>query len=110
MAAGDRGPLMLQEPPGQASLPRAFLVIAPAMAAANLPNYAFNLVMSRPLGPAAYGALGALLALVLVGTVPGVALQAVVARHTTLAGGDVGRLWSRALMAGVGVGAALGVR
>ena len=109
MAAGDRGPLMLQEPPGRASLPRAFLVIAPAMAAANLLNYAFNLVMSRLLGPADYGALGALLALVLVGTVPGVALQAVVARHTTLAGGDVGRLWSRVLMAVVVVGAALGL-
>jgi O-antigen/teichoic acid export membrane protein len=111
MAAGDRHPLMLQEPtgPGRASLPRAFLVIAPAMAAANLLNYAFNLVMSRLLGPAGYGALGALLALVLVGTVPGVALQAVVARHTTLAGSDVGRLWSRVLLAVVVVGAALGL-
>lgn len=111
MAAGDRDPLMLQEPPGpgRASLPRAFLVIAPAMAAANVLNYAFNLVMSRLLGPAGYGALGALLALVLVGTVPGVALQAVVARHTTLAGSDVGRLWSRVLVAVVVVGAALGL-
>ena len=111
MAAGDRDPLMLQEPPGpgRASLPRAFLVVAPAMAAANVLNYAFNLVMSRLLGPADYGALGALLALVLVGTVPGVALQAVVARHTTLAGSDVGRLWSRVLVAVVVVGAALGL-
>jgi O-antigen/teichoic acid export membrane protein len=111
MAAGDRDPLMLQEPPapGRASLPRAFLVVAPAMAAANALNYAFNLVMSRLLGPADYGALGALLALVLVGTVPGVALQAVVARHTTLAGRAVGRLWSRVLVAVVGVGGALGL-
>jgi O-antigen/teichoic acid export membrane protein len=111
MAAGDRDPLMLQEPPvpGRASLPRAFLVVAPAMAAANALNYAFNLVMSRLLGPADYGALGALLALVLVGTVPGVALQAVVARHTTLAGQAVGRLWSRVLVAVVAVGGALGL-
>jgi O-antigen/teichoic acid export membrane protein len=111
MAAGDRDPLMLQEPPapGRASLPRAFLVVAPAMAAANALNYAFNLVMSRLLGPADYGALGALLALVLVGTVPGVALQAVVARHTTLAGEAVGRLWSRVLAAVVAVGAVLGL-
>jgi O-antigen/teichoic acid export membrane protein len=111
MAAGDRDPLMLQEPPapGRASLPRAFLLVAPAMAAANALNYAFNLVMSRLLGPADYGALGALLALVLVGTVPGVALQAVVARHTTLAGRAVGRLWSRVLVVVVGVGGALGL-
>jgi O-antigen/teichoic acid export membrane protein len=110
MAAGDPDPLVLSPPaPGRASLPRAFLVVAPAMAAANALNYAFNLVMSRLLGPADFGALGALLALVLVGTVPGVALQAVVARHTTLAGQAVGRLWSRVLVAVVAVGGALGL-
>jgi O-antigen/teichoic acid export membrane protein len=110
MAAADPDPLVLSPPvPGRASLPRAFLVVAPAMAAANALNYAFNLVMSRLLGPADYGALGALLALVLVGTVPGVALQAVVARHTTLAGRAVGRLWSRVLVAVVAVGGALGL-
>jgi O-antigen/teichoic acid export membrane protein len=110
MAAGDPE-LVYQDAPvrRRASLPRAFLVVAPAMAAANALNYAFNLVMSRLLGPADYGALGALLALVLVGTVPGVALQAVVARHTTLAGEAVGRLWSRVLVAVVAVGAALGL-
>ena len=47
-------------------------------------NYAFNVVMAF-LEPEAYGALAALLALVLVGSVPGLALQAVVARRTTLA-------------------------
>jgi O-antigen/teichoic acid export membrane protein len=108
MAAGDPDPLVVEAPAAaRASLPRAFLVVAPAMAAANALNYAFNLVMSRALGPADYGALGALLALVLVGTVPGVALQAVVARHTTLAGEAVGRLWSRVLVAVVAVGGAL---
>jgi hypothetical protein len=54
---------------------------------ANAGNYAFNVVMAFLLGPEAYGALAALLALVLVGSVPGLALQAVVARRTTLAGG-----------------------
>src|ERR687891_800566 len=110
MAAADPE-FALQDAPvaGRASLPRAFLVVAPAMAAANALNYAFNLVMSRLLGPADYGALGALLALVLVGTVPGVALQAVVARHTTLAGQAVGRLWSRVLVAVVAVGGAPGL-
>ena len=57
------------------------------MAVANAGNYAFNLLMAFLLGPEAYGALAALLALVLVGSVPGLALQAVVARRTTLAGG-----------------------
>ena len=67
MAAGDPEFLLQGAPvPRRASLPRAFLVVAPAMAAANALNYAFNLAMSRLLGPADYGALGALLALVLV--------------------------------------------
>jgi hypothetical protein len=56
------------------------------MAVANAGNYGFNLVMAFLLGPEAYGALAALLALVLVGSVPGLALQAVVARRTALAG------------------------
>ena len=94
------------------SLPRAGLTVAPAMAAANALNYAFNLVMLRLLEPAAYGALGALLALVLIGTVPGLALQAVVARHTALRAGDrvqVAALWSRTLMAVGWVSAGLGL-
>jgi O-antigen/teichoic acid export membrane protein len=62
-------------------------VLAAGMAVANAGNYAFNVVMAFLLGPEAYGALAALLALVLVGSVPGLALQAVVARRTTLAGG-----------------------
>jgi O-antigen/teichoic acid export membrane protein len=62
-------------------------VLAAGMGLANAGNYAFNLVMAFLLGPEAYGALAALLALVLVGSVPGLALQAVVARRTTLARG-----------------------
>jgi O-antigen/teichoic acid export membrane protein len=112
MAVADREPLALlaEAPPGpaQASLRRAALLVAPAMAAANGLNYAFNVVMSRELGPADYGALGALLAVVLVGTVPGVALQAVVARHTALARDDgIAGLWAAVLVAMLGVGAVL---
>jgi O-antigen/teichoic acid export membrane protein len=84
------------------SLPRAGLIVAPAMAAANGLNYAFNLVMLRLLEPAAYGALGALLAMILIGSVPGLALQMVIARHTALRAGDrraVAELWSRTLVA-----------
>jgi O-antigen/teichoic acid export membrane protein len=73
--------------PRSRSLPRDALVLAAGMAVANAGNYGFNLVMAFLLGPEAYGALAALLALVLVGSVPGLALQAVVARRTTLAGG-----------------------
>jgi O-antigen/teichoic acid export membrane protein len=84
-------------------------MVAPAMAAANGLNYAFNVVMSRKLGPADYGALAALLAVVLVGTVPGVALQAVVARYTALAHDATAGLWAAVLFAVLGVGAALGL-
>ena len=72
--------------PRSRSLRRDALVLAAGMAVANAGNYAFNLVMAFLLGPEAYGALAALLALVLVGSVPGLALQAVVARRTALAG------------------------
>ena len=75
--------------PRSRSLGRDALVLAVGMAVANAGNYGFNLVMAFLLGPEAYGALAALLALVLVGSVPGLALQAVVARRTALAGGSV---------------------
>jgi len=75
--------------PPRRSLGRDALALAVGMAVANAGNYGFNLVMAFLLGPEAYGALAALLALVLVGSVPGLALQAVVARRTALAGGPV---------------------
>jgi O-antigen/teichoic acid export membrane protein len=91
--------------PRRRSLRRSALVLAAGMGVANAGNYAFNVVMAFLLGPAAYGALAALLALVLVGSVPGLALQAVVARRTTLAGGaawpGAGWLVGRA---GLGIG------
>ena len=76
--------------PRSRSLRRDALVLAAGMGVANAGNYAFNVVMAFLLGPEAYGALAALLALVLVGSVPGLALQAVVARRTTLAGSGRG--------------------
>jgi O-antigen/teichoic acid export membrane protein len=92
--------------PRSRSLRRDALVLAAGMAVANAGNYGFNLVMAFLLGPEAYGALAALLALVLVGSVPGLALQAVVARRTALAGGPVwpGRRW---LAGRAGLGLAL---
>ena len=91
--------------PRSRSLRRDALVLAVGMAVANAGNYGFNLVMAFLLGPEAYGALAALLALVLVGSVPGLALQAVVARRTALAHGAVwpGARW---LVGRAGVGLA----
>ena len=92
--------------PPSRSLRRDAVVLAAGMAVANAGNYGFNLVMAFLLGPEAYGALAALLALVLVGSVPGLALQAVVARRTALAGGSV---WpgARRLVGRAGLGLAL---
>jgi len=57
------------------------VAVAVALAAANLLGYSFNLVASRRLGPAGYGAVAALLGIVLIGNVIALALQAVVARR-----------------------------
>jgi O-antigen/teichoic acid export membrane protein len=56
-----------------------------ALGAGNGLGYLFNLVASRRLGPEGYGALAALLGVILVGNVLALALQAVVARRTVVA-------------------------
>jgi O-antigen/teichoic acid export membrane protein len=60
---------------------RGGVALAAALAAANLCGYAFNVGATRLLGPSAYGALGALLGLVLIFNVVALGLQAVVARR-----------------------------
>lgn len=90
----------------------AMALMAVGLGLGNAVNYAYNIAMSRLLGPASYGALAALLALVLIGSVPGLALQAVVARHSALRAGDraaLAGLWSGVLAATLLFGAALGV-
>jgi len=69
-------------------------VLAFASAAANLLNYVFAAVLSRALGPGQFGALAALLALGLIGSIPAVALQLAVARDVA---GGIGGLsaWVR---------------
>ena len=97
---------------GSGSLYRAGLVVAVAMGLANVCNYAYTVVLSRWLGPADFGALGAMLALILIGTVPGLALQAVAARHTALrerAGDPLAELWSPLLRLILLGGALLGL-
>jgi O-antigen/teichoic acid export membrane protein len=58
-----------------------------SLAVANGLGYLLNLVASRRLGPEGYGALAALLGVILVGNVLALALQAVVARRTVVARG-----------------------
>jgi hypothetical protein len=66
------------------------LAVVAALAGANLAGYSFNLVASRRLGPDGYGAVAALLGLVLIGNVIALALQAVVARRGVSARRDAG--------------------
>jgi hypothetical protein len=56
-----------------------------SLAAANGLGYVLNVVASRRLGPERYGALAALLGVILIGNVLALALQAVVARRTVVA-------------------------
>jgi O-antigen/teichoic acid export membrane protein len=81
--------------PRRRDLARGGLLLAPSAGLNHGLHYAYNVAMAALLGPAAFGALGALLALILLGSVPGLALQAVAARHTALGvGGDDPRaLW-----------------
>src|SRR6266511_2117493 len=95
-----------------ASLLRAGILVAPLMALGNGLNYVYNIVMARMLGPAGYGALGALLALALIASVPGLGLQVVVARHTALRAREpraVAELWSATLASVALAGRALGL-
>ncbi len=64
---------------------RSTLLVAVATTTANLLGYGFNVIMSHTLGVASFGELGALLAVIVVATVPGTALQALVARRIVLA-------------------------
>jgi O-antigen/teichoic acid export membrane protein len=91
-------------------LARGGLLLAPGTGLAHGLHYAYNVAMAAVLGPAAFGALGALLALILLGSVPGIALQAVAARHTALRAGrqaDQRALWRSLLRLASWWGAAL---
>ena len=58
------------------------MVLLFALALVNLSNYAFHIVMSRMLGPGNYGALAALLAVVLVLSIPFSVIQTAIADKT----------------------------
>ncbi len=78
-SASSPAPASAPAPPN-ASPWRHTLAVAVGATLANLLAYAFNAIMSRHLGVSGYGELAALLAVVLVASVPGTALQAVLAR------------------------------
>ena len=65
----------------------AAVALGVATALGHALSYGFSLVLSRALGPADFGALGALLGLSVVAAVPASALQTQVARHCTVSPG-----------------------
>jgi O-antigen/teichoic acid export membrane protein len=65
------------------------LLVAVGTGVGNVLAYGFNLALSRGLGPKGYAELGTLLAVFLIGSVPGLAVQAVNARRlAVMAAGD----------------------
>lgn len=92
------------------ALARAGALVGPAMAVANLLQYALQLTASRALAPAAFGGFGALLGLGVLGAVPMLALQTVAARHVALRRDDPdarAREVSRLLLAATRLGVLL---
>jgi O-antigen/teichoic acid export membrane protein len=81
------------------------VVLAVATFLGHALSYAFSVVLSRALGPAEFGALGALLGLSVIAAVPASALQAQTARDVALAPGRATERRSHRL--GWGIGAAL---
>ena len=82
----------------------AALALAVATAVGHALSYAFSLVMSRALGPADFGALGALLGIAVVASVPATALQTQVARFSAIADSGAGARQSYRLSWWIGLG------
>jgi O-antigen/teichoic acid export membrane protein len=70
------------EPASPRSLVRSTAVVGSALMAGNLASYLLAIIGSHRLQPSAYGLFGSMLAVLLVGGIPALALQAVVARRT----------------------------
>lgn len=69
-------------------LARSAALLAAATVTANAAGYLIAVVGSRRLPPASYGLLGSMLALLAITSVPGLALQAVIARRVAVRGLD----------------------
>ncbi len=79
-AAPSAGPR--PERAARAHVGRAAALLGFSTTMANVLGYGFAVVLSRSLGPSDFGALAALLAAALIGSIPGVALQLAVARSS----------------------------
>jgi O-antigen/teichoic acid export membrane protein len=84
-------------------------VIAVAMAAMNVSTYAFTILAARLLGPRHYGALAALMGLLLVLTVVSLGLQATAARRVSADPAQLAGIERSALAVSYRSGLALGV-
>ncbi len=83
--------------------------IAIAMAILNVASYLFTLIASRLLGPREYGALAALLGVLMVGTVLSLGLQATGARRTAVDPSQARAISDAVVKVGVRAGLALSV-
>src|SRR5215207_2284587 len=84
--------------PARPTLVRAGAVVAIASAAANVLAFVLTIVLGRVLPLGDFGATVALLGVAIVGQVPAIALQAVVARHVATADGQARPGQARALL------------
>ena len=78
--------------PARESLLRGTALIAVAMAVMNLGTYGFTIIAARLLGPSEYGALAAVMGLLLVVNVVSLGLQATGARRVSAAPDDLDRI------------------
>lgn len=90
----------------ESELARHGSILFVALTIANLSNYIFHVVISRMLGPAEYGALGALLSVFILISVPAGAMQVVVAKRVAVLQargepGSVGQLLRSMLRGGI---------
>lgn len=90
------------------------VLVAVALCASNALSYLLNVMAARALAPDVYGALGSLLALIVVGSVPASGLQTVAALHVAAraGNGDSNAVRDRAgrlLRAGLGAAAMVGL-
>lgn len=90
--------------PTRAALRRTAPALAVAMLLANVLGYAAAILLSRLLGPEPFGALGAVFGVLAVLSVPGLALQQVVARRVAVRD-DVSGLVRQAGVMGLALGA-----
>jgi O-antigen/teichoic acid export membrane protein len=79
---------------------RPAALLGPALLAANLASYALVLIAGRVLTPAAYSVLVTLLALLLVGSVPSLALQSVLARRGAVGTNEIDGAFAAGIVTG----------